>query len=38
VTRFEDLGPNSGLVEELYQQYLQNPASVDDHWRGYFAG
>jgi 2-oxoglutarate dehydrogenase E1 component len=38
VTRFEELGPNSGLVEELYQQYLENPASVDAHWRAYFAG
>jgi multifunctional 2-oxoglutarate metabolism enzyme len=38
VTRFEDLGPNSGLVEELYQRYLQNPQSVDPHWRAYFDG
>ena len=38
VTRFEDLGSNSGLVEELYQRYLENPASVDEHWRAYFAG
>ena len=36
--RFDDLGPNSGLVEELYQRYLQNPAAVDDHWRAYFDG
>ena len=38
MTRFEDLGSNSGLVEELYQRYLENPASVDEHWRAYFAG
>ena len=38
VTRFEDLGPNSGLVEELYQRYLENPSSVDEHWRAYFSG
>jgi len=38
VTRFEELGPNSGLVEELYQRYLENPSSVDEHWRTYFAG
>ena len=38
VTRFDDLGPNSGLVEELYQRYLENPASVDAHWRDYFSG
>jgi 2-oxoglutarate dehydrogenase E1 component len=36
VSRFDDLGPNSGLVEDLYQRYLQNPAAVDDHWRAYF--
>ena len=36
--QFEDLGSNSGLVEDLYQRYLENPASVDDHWRAYFAG
>ncbi len=38
MTRFDDLGPNSGLVEELYQRYLQNPQSVDPHWRAYFDG
>jgi 2-oxoglutarate decarboxylase len=38
VTRFEELGPNSGLVEELYQRYLENPSSVDEHWRTFFAG
>jgi 2-oxoglutarate decarboxylase len=38
VTRFDELGPNSGLVEELYQRYLENPASVDAHWRTYFSG
>ena len=38
MTRFDDLGSNSGLVEELYQRYLENPASVDDHWRAYFSG
>ena len=36
MSRFDDLGPNSGLVEELYQRYLENPASVDAHWRDYF--
>jgi 2-oxoglutarate dehydrogenase E1 component len=36
VKRFDDLGPNSGLVEELYQRYLENPAAVDAHWRDYF--
>jgi multifunctional 2-oxoglutarate metabolism enzyme len=38
MTRFDELGPNSGLVEELYQRYLENPSSVDEHWRAYFSG
>ena len=38
MARFEDLGPNSGLVEELYQRYLENPASVDERWRAFFDG
>jgi multifunctional 2-oxoglutarate metabolism enzyme len=38
MTSFENLGPNSGLVEELYQRYLENPQSVDPHWRAYFSG
>jgi multifunctional 2-oxoglutarate metabolism enzyme len=29
-------GPNSALVEELYDQYLENPESVPRHWRKYF--
>jgi 2-oxoglutarate dehydrogenase E1 component len=29
-------GPNSALVEELYDQYLENPDSVPRHWRKYF--
>jgi len=35
--RFEDLGPNSGLVEELYRQFLENPESVAEGWREFFA-
>ena len=38
VTRFEDLGPNSGLVEEMYQHYLREPGVGRDHWRDFFAG
>jgi 2-oxoglutarate dehydrogenase E1 component len=38
VARFEELGPNSGLVEELYQRYLENPSSVDERWRVFFDG
>ncbi|MFW6157291.1 MAG: multifunctional oxoglutarate decarboxylase/oxoglutarate dehydrogenase thiamine pyrophosphate-binding subunit/dihydrolipoyllysine-residue succinyltransferase subunit, partial [Balneolaceae bacterium] len=29
-------GPNSALVEELYNQYLEDPESVPTHWRQYF--
>lgn len=32
----EVFGPNSALVEELYNQYQQNPGSVPNHWRQYF--
>ena len=33
---FEDLGPNSGLAEEMYGQYVENPDSVSDEWREFF--
>lgn len=29
-------GPNFALVEELYNQYQEDPESVPDHWRTYF--
>jgi len=29
-------GPNSALVEELYDQYQEDPNQVPDHWRRYF--
>lgn len=29
-------GGNAPYVEELYEAYLNNPASVSDHWRAYF--
>jgi 2-oxoglutarate dehydrogenase E1 component len=29
-------GSNAPFVEELYEQYLENPASVPDNWRAYF--
>ena len=35
--KFEDLGPNSGLVEEMYRQYLENPGSVSASWQDFFA-
>ncbi len=31
-----DFGINTGFVEELYAQYLENPASVDPGWRAHF--
>ena len=36
-SRFEGLGPNVGLVEELYRQYQEDPSSVGEGWREYFA-
>jgi 2-oxoglutarate dehydrogenase E1 component len=29
-------GGNAAFIEELYESYLQNPASVDEEWRRYF--
>jgi 2-oxoglutarate dehydrogenase E1 component len=29
-------GANASYVETLYEQYLQNPDSIDPAWRGYF--
>ncbi|MDP9394007.1 MAG: hypothetical protein M3Q27_07005, partial [Actinomycetota bacterium] len=30
-------GPNEWLVEEMYQQYLKDPESVDRAWWDFFA-
>ena len=30
---FEDLGANSGLVEDLYARYVEDPTSVPEGWR-----
>ncbi|MDA0672029.1 MAG: 2-oxo acid dehydrogenase subunit E2, partial [Bacteroidetes bacterium] len=30
-------GPNSALVEELFEQFKQNPESVPAYWRSYFS-
>ena len=30
-------GPNEWLIEEMYEQYLQDPASVDAAWHEFFA-
>lgn len=35
---FTTFGPNAGYVEELYDQYLEDPESVGESWRAYFAG
>ena len=29
-------GGNADFLEGLYEQYLRDPASVDERWRGYF--
>jgi len=31
-------GPNAGYVLEQYEQYLRDPQSLDEGWRGFFAG
>ena len=31
-----DFGPNEWLVQEIYQQYLQDPTSVDPAWEDFF--
>jgi len=31
------LGPNAWLVDEMYEQYLDNPAAVSESWRDFFA-
>jgi multifunctional 2-oxoglutarate metabolism enzyme len=30
-------GPNDWLVEEMYEQYLENPRSVSESWQEFFA-
>ncbi len=34
---WEDLGPNSGLVEEMYRQFVAAPTSVSEAWREFFS-
>ncbi len=31
-------GGNAQFIEQLYAKYLENPATVDQHWRQFFAG
>ncbi|MER3523255.1 MAG: multifunctional oxoglutarate decarboxylase/oxoglutarate dehydrogenase thiamine pyrophosphate-binding subunit/dihydrolipoyllysine-residue succinyltransferase subunit [Ignavibacteria bacterium] len=33
---FEAFGPNAGMVEELFEEYLKNPAAVSRAWQQYF--
>src|SRR5438105_1868116 len=30
-------GPNAWLVDEMYEQYRQDPASVSESWQEFFA-
>jgi 2-oxoglutarate dehydrogenase E1 component len=32
-----DLGPNAGLVDEMYRLYQENPEEVSEGWRDFFA-
>jgi 2-oxoglutarate dehydrogenase E1 component len=34
---FDDVGANEGLVEDLYEQYREDPSNVPARWRDYFA-
>ncbi len=33
---FEDLGPNEWLVDEMYEQFRADPASVGESWQEFF--
>ena len=32
-----DFGPNEWIVEDMYQRFLADPASVDPAWHDFFA-
>jgi len=32
-----EFGPNVGLIDEIYRQYLDDPTSVSEAWRDFFA-
>ncbi len=34
---FEDLGPNSGLVDDMYRQFVADPTSVAPSWQEFFS-
>ena len=31
-----EFGPNVGLVEEIYRQWLEDPSSVAESWQDFF--
>jgi 2-oxoglutarate decarboxylase len=33
-----EFGPNVGLIDEIYRKYLDDPLSVSEAWREFFAG
>ena len=33
-----DLGANAWIVDEMYREYLENPANVSESWREFFVG
>src|SRR5215831_18574003 len=35
--RLADFGPNEWIVDDMYQRYLADPASVDAAWHEFFA-
>ena len=35
--RQASFGPNAWLVDEMYDQYRADPASVTESWRDFFA-
>src|SRR5690349_487844 len=37
MTDLGELGPNAGLVEEMYRLYRENPNAVSEGWREFFA-
>jgi len=36
-SRLADLGPNAGLIDEMYRMYRENPNAVSAGWREFFA-
>ncbi len=36
-SRLAELGPNAGLIDEMYHLYRENPNAVSEGWREFFA-